>query len=144
MFKAFTFATFTEFIAFDLTTAVPFGNASVAVAVIHYDIGIDHKIGVFSEFKLMNDDIILKPMESVEKNGATELQIELELFFTDSKAVNTVFRLVEGKVEENFDDMRVRSVIDSAQSTRIVENHFRTPPRVILMIIAVKIGVWKA
>lgn len=89
----------------------------------------------------MNDDIILKPMESFEKNGTTELQIELELFFIDTEAVNAVLRLVEGEIEENFDDMGVRSVIDSAQSARIVENHFRTPPRVILMIIAVKIGV---
>lgn len=86
----------------------------------------------------MNDDIILEPMESVEKNGATELQIELELFFTDSKAVNAFVGLVEGKIEENFDDMGVGSVIDSSQGAIIVENHFRTPPRVILMIIAVK------
>ena len=53
----------------------------------------------------MNDDIILKPMESLEKNGTTELQIELELFFIDTEAVNAFVGLVEGEIEENFDDM---------------------------------------
>ena len=46
----------------------------------------------------------------------------LELNFVDNIAVDAVVRLMKDEIEENFDDMRVRSLVDDSERAFDVEN----------------------
>ena len=56
----------------------------------------------------------------------------LELNFVDNIAVDAVVRLMKYEIEENFDDMRVRSLVDDSESAFDVENQIESPPREII------------
>ena len=47
----------------------------------------------------------------------------MELQFIDFEAVDTFLGLMNDDIEENFDDMRVRSVVEEAQGAFVVEKH---------------------
>ena len=47
----------------------------------------------------------------------------MELKFIDFEAANAVIGLMNEDIEENFDDMRVRSVVEESESALKVENH---------------------
>ena len=132
LLAASTFLIFPDSGVFKINSASPFVNSGVAVAIIHYDIGINHEIGLQNQFQLIDDEIFFQSAQRIEKSRFTELQIILELGFFDFVASDAVLRLMKGYIEENFDDIRVWSVVDSSKRANVVENHFKTPPRVII------------
>ena len=59
----------------------------------------------------------------------------MELLFIDFKAENAVFRLMNDDIEENFDDMRVWSVVEKAHGAFVVEKHVETSFEVKISMI---------
>ena len=47
----------------------------------------------------------------------------MELKFIDFEAARAFIRLMNEDIEENFDDMRVGSVVEESESALKVENH---------------------
>lgn len=55
----------------------------------------------------------------------------MELRFRDLEAVDTGLGLIEGDIEENFEDIGVRSVFNLDNDALNVEKQVKTPPRAI-------------